>query len=361
MQLYWLSVYPSPVNATLGCVAARACGHRGGCLLLLLMSLIYAAFPGGLGAQESVQRNRVVAVVNRQIFTAGDLDYYVFDYRLRRPQAFDRADEELRRELVTTALDDFLLGAWAETQVQKIPDEAIEASLKGVYERFEHLSGGAKQFEALVRESGIDAQGLRLWARERARQNIAIREAIVMRANLGGKGPYDGKVADAVRIRLAHIFASGAGADEALVMERVLKIRRDVEAGLPFAEAARLYSDDTGNANNGGELGWFEETELDPGLWSAAKATSFGAVSEPVIGQRGIHLLKVLDFETPDQMEYLELVREEERKQLRRLREQSDFLLADGYTLKALPESESSVPDEEWKTPPGGESATGAP
>ena len=328
--------------------------------LLGLHPACAAAEPGSVALHDPAGRARIVAVVNRQVFTAGDLDFYAFDYRLRRPQAFDVPIEELRRRLVSTAADDLLLGSWAELQVeQPLPEQLVEASYRNSWQHYEELAGGIEPLKGLIAESELDEQALRAWVKSRAKSNQYIREAIVRRADLGGKTPYDGKVADAVRIKVAHILIR-IDKSESESLEKALRVRRDIEAGVPFPKAARLYSEDDATNSRGGELGWFDAGELHEDLWAAAKSISLGATSAPVRTSAGYHLVRVIDYETPEQLEYLRIVQAEEEKQIRKLRDESDYLLADGYTMAPVSKKESG-PEANYREDPAPEVEAPAP
>ncbi len=298
---------------------------------------------------EPESRSRIVAVVNRQVITAGDLDLYVFDYRMRRARAWEQPIGELRQQILTTAVDDLLLAGWADIVLENpIPPAMVEASFKNSWREREEIAGGPEQLRDLIAESKLSEDRVRAWYKNKAMENLAIREVVVSRADLGGKNPIDAKVADATRLKVAQILVHVSKSEEE-TLSRVLLIRRDIEAGLSFERAARLYSDDGLSATDGGVLGWFDASELNADLWVAAKKVAPGTCSEPVRTKAGYHLLRVIDFETPDQADYLRIVEQEEQKQLKTLREKADFLLADGYALEPLEKSDDDLVAEKYR------------
>ncbi|CAN5493518.1 hypothetical protein BH09SUM1_BH09SUM1_00340 [soil metagenome] len=283
----------------------------------------------------------VLAVVEKKIITAHDLDFWIFEYRLFRPEAQQIADEQLRRVLLPDAVDDALLYGWADLQLKNVPVEAVETRLKAAYIRYDKLAGGGDRLNDLLRDAKIDGEDFRAWAKEQARHSFVIREAVSAYANFGGAEPSDAKIENATRLKIAQILIKPT-ADNPLAdgqaLERVLRIRRDIEAGLPFPEAARLYSEDEYTAESSGEIGWFTREELAPELWKAAVATKRAETSAPVRTKAGYHLLVVLDFETPDQTLYYERLRNAEDMRLRKLRRESDIRLQPGYELSKLPD-----------------------
>lgn len=101
------------------------------------------------------------------------------------------------------------------------------------------------------------------------------------------------------RYRVAQIFLAaqpGAPADDA---ERRLRDYRDRLAAprnrADFADLARRYSDDRRSAVRGGEQGWAREDQLIAPIRESARGLEEGAVSEPIRGPDGWHLIRLLE------------------------------------------------------------------
>lgn len=84
--------------------------------------------------------------------------------------------------------------------------------------------------------------------------------------------------------------------EEALALANDLRAK--LLAGASFDELAKANSDDTGNANSGGELGTFEKGRMVPPFEKAAFAAEIGKVTEPVKSQFGYHLILVEEHKT---------------------------------------------------------------
>lgn len=278
----------------------------------------------------------VVAVVERKIFTREDLDFWAFELRLGRPAEAERPLEAYHQAVLERAIDLFLLSGWAGMTLEQPTDDMLDAEYRGAIRVLEKYAGGPGRLRDALRDEGIDDQRFRLWLREREGQRILAQQAIANHADLGGASPSDGELTDSERIRIAHIFLPARRTEDQGTHERILRIRRDIERGVPFAEAARLYSEDRATSAEGGDLGWFRRGELSELLWNAAMETPRGAVSSPVRTPGGFHLITVLDFETPQHRQWRDRMREAERRQLTRLREESDIRLADGFTLREV-------------------------
>ncbi len=73
------------------------------------------------------------------------------------------------------------------------------------------------------------------------------------------------------------------------------ELRQRIADGEDFAQLAREYSDDTGSAENGGDLGWFGRGAMVPAFEEAAFALAPGEVSQPVKSDFGYHIIEVLE------------------------------------------------------------------
>jgi peptidyl-prolyl cis-trans isomerase D len=97
--------------------------------------------------------------------------------------------------------------------------------------------------------------------------------------------------------RAAHILfeASDAGAfEEALALAAGVKARLD--DGDDFATLAAEYSDDTGSALDGGDVGYTTGDSFVQEFETALQQLAVGEVSSPVRTEFGIHLIKLLEM-----------------------------------------------------------------
>lgn len=81
--------------------------------------------------------------------------------------------------------------------------------------------------------------------------------------------------------------------DEAQALARIVEVQQRLAAGEDFAALAKEYSDDTGSAEEGGDLGWFGRGMMVREFEEAAFALQPGQVSEPVKTVFGYHLIKL--------------------------------------------------------------------
>jgi len=82
---------------------------------------------------------------------------------------------------------------------------------------------------------------------------------------------------------------------EAEALALATELRARILAGEKFEDIAAQHSNDTSNAQNGGDLGWFGHGAMVPTFDEAAFALPIGQVSEPITTSFGVHLIEVLE------------------------------------------------------------------
>lgn len=102
-----------------------------------------------------------------------------------------------------------------------------------------------------------------------------------------------------IQIHASHILIRvDQGAAEKQVADAKVKIDKvstDLKGGADFAEQAKQFSEDTGSATNGGDLGFFSRGQMDTELEKVAFTTAVGQMSEPFKTQFGWHIIKVTE------------------------------------------------------------------
>ncbi|MGN6651208.1 peptidylprolyl isomerase [Trinickia sp.] len=109
-----------------------------------------------------------------------------------------------------------------------------------------------------------------------------------------GVGGSAGDAPKLVQTHVRHILIRvGDGQSEAAARQKLLDLRRQIEAGGDFAQFARTYSQD-GSASQGGDLGWISPGETVPEFEHAMNDLKDGEISEPVRSEYGYHLIQVI-------------------------------------------------------------------
>lgn len=139
------------------------------------------------------------------------------------------------------------------------------------------------------------------------------------------------------RIKVRHILFSTMDTSEAAAaQEKAEAVLEQLRGGADFVELAREHSEDPGNADNGGDLGWVTRGMMDPAFEQASFALQTGALSEaPVKSDFGYHLIRLDDRESGS-VKPLSEVREVIRADLKAERAQSSrYALMDNALVTA--------------------------
>lgn len=114
------------------------------------------------------------------------------------------------------------------------------------------------------------------------------------------------------RRRLSHVLLTklqGCPCKVKSLPERVEAASKELKSGADFATFARENSQDLGSAKKGGDLGWvIRDGKLVRDFEDAAfQLKDVGDVSEPVITEYGVHLIKLTGLEPSRQLSYDEV------------------------------------------------------
>jgi len=104
-----------------------------------------------------------------------------------------------------------------------------------------------------------------------------------------------GDIVDASHI----LFSITNPSKEAEVKAKALEVLKRAKAGEDFGALAKQYSEDTGSASQGGNLGAFPRGRMVPEFENVAFSMKPGEISDLVRSQFGFHIIKVLRHETP--------------------------------------------------------------
>ncbi|MCB2230657.1 peptidylprolyl isomerase [bacterium] len=110
--------------------------------------------------------------------------------------------------------------------------------------------------------------------------------------------PEDYQVGERRTLKVAMIEKVASEQDEETARQEIQSIYDSVTAGGDFAELARVRSEDTQSAINGGDLGWFPEGQMVDEFNSRAFSMKDGEVSEPFRTQFGWHIIKHHGYRT---------------------------------------------------------------
>jgi len=104
------------------------------------------------------------------------------------------------------------------------------------------------------------------------------------------------------RLKLAQILiatpANASPQQTAEAQKKADMIRARAAKGNDFNDLARTFSDDD-SKSNGGELGWFEPSDVMDQILAGVKTLKPGQISPVVRSSHGFHIVKLEDHEVP--------------------------------------------------------------
>jgi peptidyl-prolyl cis-trans isomerase SurA len=300
--------------------------------LLLLFALFTA---NGLRAETL---NGVVLRVNDQIAT-------LYDYQQRRQEAVREIsarvqDQAERRRLLSQApeivfrdlYEQLLLESRAEQLGIVITDREVDESIAGM--RADYGLQTEEQFARALEQSGLTMAQVREQVRNNLRLQAVRAREIRPRVQVDEedlrryyrKNQEQFRQPEQIQVREVVVRDGSDTPDRIIAPEERRRIaeaiRREVAAGKSLGEAADPYVQ-TGAVTNVVDFGWVTRGDLDPALESAAWDLQAGAVSVPVEGRGGLHLLQVTERRPSRIAEFSEVAEQiREREQNRVYREE---------------------------------------
>ncbi len=169
---------------------------------------------------------------------------------------------------------------------QQVPDDQRDRIYRGLLDELIGLK--LLQQEARARKTDVDKM---LDTEVNARISVQPRDVDDFYAH----NPDQFKMPE--RARASHIlignFSDGKGKESARA--KAADILRQIRSGGDFAALAKQYSEDPGNSDIGGDIGYFPRNQMVPPFEKAVWALQPGEVSDVVETGFGFHIIKLTD------------------------------------------------------------------
>ncbi|MCK5483962.1 MAG: peptidylprolyl isomerase [Gemmatimonadetes bacterium] len=270
-----------------------------------------AAQPPGGAAPDSIETvDRIVAVVGDTAILYSEIIESIVQAGAQGEEIPELGTPEfdaLARQTLTNLVDSrILLQKAKETDIAVSPDQ-LDGETDRRFREIRNSFPTATEFQDAVTKSGRSLVQYRQWLRGQVRSQIMIDEFI--RANRDKLPPvsiteeeilayYETNLAGQTRpasISLEQVVIEptpGKAAQDSSIelAEQVLTELRD---GKDFEIAARQYSMDMSNREQGGDLGWIQRSLLVPAFADAAWAARTGQPIGPVPTRFGYHIIRV--------------------------------------------------------------------
>jgi peptidyl-prolyl cis-trans isomerase SurA len=243
--------------------------------------------------------DRVVAVVNNDAITLGELTEMIVAYRQENRQRATASEEELASQFLNRLIENRLQLQEAEREKIVVDEAEITEELN---ERVKKL--GAPTFEAFeqsLKAQGITMESVRKRIRDSIRMSRVVRRKVALRVSVT-EAEIDRYLAEnrekletGLSYHARHILIVPEGTSEsawAAARAKADAVYAELKGGADFAETARSYSADT-SAKDGGDLGTLKRGELAQDVESEIIRLSEGEVSSPYRSSLGWHLFKL--------------------------------------------------------------------
>lgn len=160
---------------------------------------------------------------------------------------------------------------------------------------------------------------------------------------------YENEIANlAEQRRAAHILVEVNDAlNDDQAQAKLIEVQKRLEQGDDFAALAKEFSDDSGSAVDGGDLGFAGPGVYDPAFEEALYALSENAVSAPVRSEFGWHLIKLLGVQAPEVPSFASLEEKLQRDLKARQVEQRFVEVAKDLEDSAFEASDLAQPAQE--------------
>ncbi|MBU1985194.1 peptidylprolyl isomerase [bacterium] len=260
---------------------------------------------GGAAAEDNYV-DRIVAVVDNEIILESELQQYI-QFTAGSQAALEKMSQtqidSLRRGVLEELIRQKVLLAKARADTMQVEARVVDAELDGRVKALIDQAGGQerledyygmplarikRQFRALVEEGMLIEK-----VRQAKLKDVAVTPSDVQRFWEMYRDSMP-ELKDAVRI--AHILLQDSLSESSIesAIAKADSVRKLLLAGdLTFEGYAMAYSEDPGSASKGGILGTTNRGELVPRYEAAAYGLEEDEISEPVVSEFGVHLIRL--------------------------------------------------------------------
>ena len=266
-----------------------------------ILAILLGALP--LWAQNYPEGliDKTVAVVGNEMISISQIENEI---RYMRAQGV-YSDNNMRCNMLESMLEAKLFLMQARIDSLTVNKDMVQAELS---KRIDYTRSGLGGDEEVEKYFGKPLHRLRVeWEQQMEDQNLTQQMQGTIAQSVPEMTPFDVKEylaatdpADIplvpIRYQLSQIciYPDREAANMA-VKEKLLGLRERIINGEKFSTLARIYSEDTGSARRGGELGLSSKTIFWPAFSDAAMALKPGVISQIVETPDGFHIIEVIE------------------------------------------------------------------
>jgi peptidyl-prolyl cis-trans isomerase SurA len=250
--------------------------------------------------------DRVVAVVNNDAITLGELQESILAYRAETRDRTGPSDEDLARDFLTRLIETRLQLQEADREKVTAEETEITDELNDRIKRFGIKSQA--EFETIIKQQGLTIESIKRRVRDEIRRAKVVRRKVTLRVSVTEQeiDQYLETNRENLETGLAyharHILVLPETPDDAAwegARLRAEALRRELLGGADFAEMATAQSRDA-SARDGGDLGTLKRGELAQDIEHEILSLKAGQISRPYRSALGYHVFKLESKETLD-------------------------------------------------------------
>lgn len=245
--------------------------------------------------------DKTVAVVGNEMISISDLEAEI---QMMRAQG-SSSDRNMRCEVLERMLESKIFLMQARIDSLTINQDMVATQLDGRLDEVRTALGGD---DKVAEYFGKSLYRLRQdWQRQLEDQSLTQQEQATIAEKVPAMTPLDVKqyldTADVsslpevpMKYQMSQICLYPDREAAAMeVKEKLLSIRERIINGEKFSTLARIYSEDTGSARKGGELGMASKSIFWPQFSDAAMSLRPGTISQIVETPDGFHIIEVIE------------------------------------------------------------------
>ncbi len=243
------------------------------------------------------------AEVVQVVATVGDrkIDMVQYDHEMRRQTRHSRSDEaedRLSSLVLKLLIEKELISLAAETGGLSVNDEEIDEEIRAATER----QGGSEAHRTFLQSQGWTPEGYRVEVKNVILRRKVREQRYPVKVTDEDVAQYYEKYAAAgnkgERVRLARVLLlvnrNAAESDWLAAEDRLRAIKLEIDQGLPFADAAKKYSEGA-FAKAGGNMGLAGRRRRPAEQFARGFEMEVGAVEGPFRTKDGVRLIKLLE------------------------------------------------------------------
>jgi peptidyl-prolyl cis-trans isomerase SurA len=271
--------------------------------ILMLLLLGGTVFHGGKARGEIY--NRVVAIVNADVVTLYELNMRMQELTGMPPEALKRKSEsqyvDARRKILNMLIEEKIALEKIKELEITVPPKEVDAAIETVKRENNFTQ---EELVAALKEQGQSYEQYREALKKQLERvkliNYEVKSKIII-TEKELKAYYDDHKDEfntKGKVHLAMIFLKQEDPGDAKE-SRDLKVKagriiEKIKDGDDFGKLAKEFSNGPG-AKEGGDLGVFKISELNPEMAATIKDLSSGEVGAPIVGPNGIQIIKVVE------------------------------------------------------------------